>query len=44
VNFAKQHNLGIIMEELKGIRGPIRYGRMLNRRLPPGTSESYSST
>jgi putative transposase len=33
VDFAKQHNFGIIMEELKGIRQRINLGRMLNRRL-----------
>lgn len=32
VDFAKQH-MGIIMEDLKGIRKRIHYGRMLNRRL-----------
>jgi putative transposase len=33
VDFAKQHNFGIIMEDLKGIRGRINYGRKMNRRL-----------
>jgi putative transposase len=33
VDFAKQHGFGIIMEDLKGIRGRIRYGRQMNRRL-----------
>jgi putative transposase len=33
VNFAKRHGFGIIMEDLKGIRERIRYGRKLNRRL-----------
>jgi putative transposase len=33
VDFAKQHNFGILMEDLKGIRRRIRYGRLLNRRL-----------
>jgi putative transposase len=33
VNFAKQHNLGILMDDLKGIRKRIRYGRQMNRRL-----------
>jgi len=33
VDFAKRHGFGIIMEDLKGIRERIRYGRKLNRRL-----------
>jgi putative transposase len=33
VNFARQNNLGIVMEDLKGIRKRIRYGRQMNRRL-----------
>jgi len=33
VDFAKQHGFGILMEDLKGIRGRINYGRILNRRL-----------
>jgi len=33
VNFAKQHGFGVLMEDLKGIRGRINYGRILNRRL-----------
>jgi len=33
VDFAKRHGFGIIMEDLKGIRGRIRYGRQMNRRL-----------
>nr|MDO8046251.1 transposase [Candidatus Baldrarchaeota archaeon] len=33
VDFAKKHNLGIIMENLKNIRKKIKYGRNLNRRL-----------
>ncbi|MEM1605365.1 MAG: transposase [Fervidicoccaceae archaeon] len=33
VDFARQHSLGIVMEDLKGIRKRINYGRMLNRRL-----------
>jgi len=33
VDFAKKHNLGIIMENLKGIRNRIKHGRNLNRRL-----------
>jgi len=33
VDFAKQHGFGIIMEDLKGIRKHIKYGRKLNRRL-----------
>jgi len=33
VDFAKEHNLGIIMEDLKGMRNRIRYGKNLNRRL-----------
>jgi putative transposase len=33
VDFSKEHNMGIIMEDLKGIRRRIRYGRRLNRRL-----------
>jgi putative transposase len=33
VDFAKRHGFGIIMEDLKGVRGRIRYGRQMNRRL-----------
>jgi putative transposase len=33
VDFARQHNLGIVMEDLRGIRKRINKGRMLNRRL-----------
>ena len=33
VDLAKQHGFGILMEDLKGIRGRINHGRMLNRRL-----------
>jgi putative transposase len=33
VDFAKQHGFGILMEDLKGIRKRIKYGRGLNRRL-----------
>jgi putative transposase len=33
VDFAKKHNLGIIMEDLRGIRSRIKYGKILNRRL-----------
>jgi putative transposase len=33
VDFAKQHNLGILMEDLKGIRKRIKRGRQMNRRL-----------
>jgi len=33
VNFAKQNGLGIIMEDLRGIRKRVKYGRKLNRRL-----------
>jgi putative transposase len=33
VDFAKRHGFGIIMEDLKGIRERIKYGKMLNRRL-----------
>jgi putative transposase len=33
VYFAKQHKLGILMEDLKRIRKRIKYGRILNRRL-----------
>jgi len=33
LDIAKQHNLGILMENLKGIRKRIRYGRQMNRRL-----------
>ncbi|MEM2714844.1 MAG: transposase [Candidatus Bathyarchaeia archaeon] len=33
VNFAKQHHMGIIMEDLKGIRRRINYTKSLNRRL-----------
>jgi len=33
VDFARQHNLGIVMENLKGIRKRIKRGRILNRRL-----------
>ncbi|MEM3414414.1 MAG: transposase [Thermoproteota archaeon] len=33
VDFAKQHDLGIVMEDLKNIRKHISYGRNLNRRL-----------
>jgi putative transposase len=33
VDFAKQHNLGILMEDLKGIRKRIKRGRRMNRRL-----------
>jgi len=33
VDFAKEHKMGIIMEDLKWIRQRINYDRMLNRRL-----------
>ncbi len=33
VDFAKKHNMDIIMEKLKGIRRRFKYGRTLNRRL-----------
>ena len=33
VDYAKQHNLGIVMENLKRIREHINYGRRINRRL-----------
>ncbi|MGC8932345.1 MAG: RNA-guided endonuclease InsQ/TnpB family protein, partial [Candidatus Methanodesulfokora sp.] len=33
VNFAKQQGLGIIMEDLNGIRNRINYSRKMNRRL-----------
>jgi putative transposase len=33
VDFAKQHDFGIMMEDLKGIKQRIRYGRIMNRRL-----------
>jgi len=33
VDFAKRHNFGIVMEDLKGIRKRVSYGRRLNRRL-----------
>jgi len=33
VDFAKQHHMGIIMEDLKGIRRGINYSKNLNRRL-----------
>jgi putative transposase len=33
VDFAKQHTFGILMEDLKGIRERIKYGRRMNRRL-----------
>ena len=33
VAFAKEHGLGIVMENLKGIRRRIDYGRKMNRRL-----------
>ena len=33
VDFAKKHNLGIIMEDLRGIRSKIKYNKNLNRRL-----------
>jgi len=33
VDFAKKHNLGIIMEDLRGVRKRIRYNKILNRRL-----------
>jgi putative transposase len=33
VELAEQHSLGIVMEDLKGIRQHISYGRKLNRRL-----------
>jgi len=33
VEFAKEHGLGIILEDLRGIRKRINYGRSLNRRL-----------
>jgi len=33
VDFAKEHRMGIIMENLKWMRERINYGRMLNRRL-----------
>jgi len=33
VDLAKRHGFGIIMEDLKGIRGRMNCGKMLNRRL-----------
>jgi putative transposase len=33
VDFAKQNGFGIVLEDLKGIRQRIKYGRKLNRRL-----------
>lgn len=33
VDFAKEHRMGIIMEDLKGIRRNINYNKNLNRRL-----------
>jgi len=33
VDFAKEHKMGIIMEDLRRIRKRVNYGRMLNRRL-----------
>jgi len=33
VDFAKEHSFGILLEDLKGIRKRIKYGKMLNRRL-----------
>ncbi|MBS7610634.1 IS200/IS605 family accessory protein TnpB-related protein [Candidatus Bathyarchaeota archaeon] len=33
VDFAKQHNFGIVMENLRSIRKHINYGKNLNRRL-----------
>ena len=33
VDFAKQHGFGILMEDLKGIRSRVKYGRQMNRRL-----------
>ncbi|MEM3832616.1 MAG: transposase [Thermoprotei archaeon] len=33
VNLAKQHRMGIIMEDLKGIRKRINFSKNLNRRL-----------
>ncbi len=33
IEFAKQHKMGIIMENLRWIRKNLRYSKMLNRRL-----------
>jgi len=33
VDFAKEHKMGIVMEDLRGIRRRVNRGRMLNRRL-----------
>jgi putative transposase len=33
VDFARQNSFGVVMEDLKGIRNRINYGRKLNRRL-----------
>ncbi|MBS7612019.1 transposase [Candidatus Bathyarchaeota archaeon] len=33
VDFAKQHNFGIILEDLKNMRRRIKYSRRMNRRL-----------
>ncbi|PUA31599.1 MAG: transposase [Candidatus Terraquivivens tikiterensis] len=33
VSFASEHKMGVVMEDLKGIRKRIDYGRRLNRRL-----------
>ncbi|MEM3975127.1 MAG: transposase [Ignisphaera sp.] len=33
VQFARQHNMGVVMEDLKGIRRRINFSKNLNRRL-----------
>jgi len=33
VDLAKEYKMGIVMEDLRGIRERVNYGRMLNRRL-----------
>ncbi len=45
VDFAEKHNLGIIMEDLKGIWKKVNKGKNLNRiDCTRGTSENYSSS